>query len=113
MSNMSLIPRISSMARSTEPEISPTLAPMDSEAALVSAASSWTFFATMANPLPCSPALAASMEAFRARRLVCLAIRCISFDIFSISRKDSRVPVVASTVLDTFSLMPSRSVPER
>ncbi|MDK2799679.1 MAG: hypothetical protein PWQ70_1298 [Clostridiales bacterium] len=38
---------------------------------LDSSASFLTSSATTANPLPCSPALAASMAAFSARRLVC------------------------------------------
>ena len=35
-------------------------------------------FATTANPFPCSPALAASMDALRERRLVWSAIDCIN-----------------------------------
>ena len=41
--------------------------------------------ATTANPLPCSPARAASTAAFNAKIFVCNAISCISFVIFEIS----------------------------
>ena len=47
---------------------------MPSRFFLVSSARSLTSVATTAKPFPCSPALAASMEAFSARRLVWLAI---------------------------------------
>lgn len=40
----------------------------------VSSASSLTESATTAKPFPCSPALAASIDAFKANRLVCSAI---------------------------------------
>ena len=44
-----------------------------------------TSSATTAKPIPCSPALAASMAALRANRLVCSAISSITSTIFPIS----------------------------
>ncbi len=41
-------------------------------------ASSFTSFATTAKPFPASPALAASIAAFKARRLVCCAIEVMT-----------------------------------
>jgi len=46
-------------------------------ASAVFSASFLTSSATTANPLPASPALAASIAAFNARRFVCSATACI------------------------------------
>ena len=46
-------------------------------ASLVCPASDWISPATTANPLPASPALAASIEAFKLRRLVWLVMELI------------------------------------
>ncbi len=61
------------------------LAPMSSVALAVSRASSFTSLATTANPLPASPARAASIVALRASRLVCSAIDVITFTTLPIS----------------------------
>ena len=52
---------------------------------LDSSASLRTSSATTANPLPCSPARAASIAAFNASKLVCSVISVITFEIDSIS----------------------------
>ena len=59
---------------------------ISSDASLDSSASFLTSFATTAKPFPASPALADSIEAFSARRLVCseiLVTTVIKLDIFS------------------------------
>ena len=53
--------------------------------------------ATTANPLPASPALAASIAAFKERRLVWLAISSISEIIFSICFDVSLIRAMTST----------------
>ena len=64
---------------STAPLVSPWMASilrlMSSVALAVCLASSLTSLATTANPLPASPARAASIVAFRASRFVCWAMR--------------------------------------
>jgi len=52
--------------------------PISSVALAVALASSLTSLATTANPLPASPARAASIVAFRARRFVCSAIEVMT-----------------------------------
>ena len=54
--------------------------------------------ATTANPLPASPALAASIAAFKERRLVWLAISSISEIIFSICFDVSLIRAMTSTI---------------
>ena len=63
--------------------------PMSSVARAVSLASSLTSLATTANPLPASPARAASIVAFSASRFVCCAIEVITLITFPISALDS------------------------
>ena len=65
--------------------ISATSAAIEREAPWDSSASLRTSSATTAKPLPCSPARAASMAAFRASRLVCSAIEPIVSTIVPIS----------------------------
>jgi len=62
------------MARSVTPCTSPICPAISSVARPVWLASSFTSAATTAKPRPASPARAASMVAFRARRLVCDAM---------------------------------------
>lgn len=52
--------------------------------------------ATTAKPFPASPALAASMEALRARRFVCEAM--------------SRITFVSSFICEIFSLSPTAAI---
>jgi len=61
-------------------------APISLVSALVRSASLRTSAATTVKPLPCSPARAASMAAFRAKRLVCAAMSSIASTITPISR---------------------------
>ena len=70
---------------------------MSSVALAVSLASSLTSLATTANPLPASPARAASMVAFRASRLVCWAIEVMTLMTLPISALDS--PSLATVAL--------------
>src|ERR1017187_5765402 len=62
---------------------------MSSVALAVCLASSLTSLATTANPLPASPARAASMVAFRASRLVCCAMEVMTLMTCPISALDS------------------------
>jgi len=74
--------------------------PMSSVARAVSLASSFTSFATTAKPLPASPARAASMVAFKARRFVCCAMAVIILITLPISADDApRRDTVSSVVL--------------
>ncbi len=59
-------------------------------------ASFWIWEATTAKPLPCSPALAASMDAFRDRRLVSSAMEVIMVVASLIFMADSLVVLVCS-----------------
>ena len=56
-------------------------------------------WATTANPLPCSPALAASMDAFRESRLVWLAISKICLAISLTRVRDCKFTMAASILL--------------
>ncbi len=62
---------------------------MSSVARAVSCASSLTSFATTAKPRPASPARAASMVAFSARRLVCAAIELTTATTPAISSEET------------------------
>ncbi|MNC55407.1 hypothetical protein D3C75_1049340 [compost metagenome] len=70
--------RVAAAAWAISPLISSIRLPISSEAPPVCSASFFTSAATTANPLPCSPALAASIPAFKARILVCDAMEVIS-----------------------------------
>ena len=61
-------------------------------------ASTFTWFATTANPFPASPALAASMEAFNASRFVWAAISLIVAMILSISFDAPLISFMESTI---------------
>ena len=63
----------------------------------------WIWDATTAKPLPASPALAASMLAFRESRLVSDAISEINWEAFRIFCADSFVWVVCSEITETAS----------
>ncbi|MEZ5261916.1 MAG: hypothetical protein R2755_09075 [Acidimicrobiales bacterium] len=79
---------ISSMADTAAPVSSRTAASwavIDEVAVAVSNASSLTSLATMAKPLPASPARAASMVALRASRLVCSAMEPMASAMAAIS----------------------------
>jgi len=67
----------------------PILALTSSVAWAVFFASSFTSFATTANPLPASPARAASIVAFKASRLVCCAIEVMTLSTSPIWAEDS------------------------
>ena len=75
-------------------------------ASLERSASLRTSSATTANPSPCSPARAASMAAFKASRLVWLAISEITWMISLICVEDDLIRSMASTDLRT-ALPPS------
>ena len=70
---------------------------MSSVALAVCLASSLTSLATTANPLPASPARAASIVAFSASRFVCWAIDVMTFTTLPISPLDS--PSLATVAL--------------
>ncbi len=70
---------------------------ISSVALAVSLASSLTSLATTAKPLPASPARAASMVAFRARRLVCWAMEVMTLMTCPISAEES--PSLATVAL--------------
>jgi hypothetical protein len=83
---------ISSMAWTALPTsvwIACTRPAMSSVARAVSIASSLTSVATTANPLPASPARAASIVALSASRFVCSAIEVIEVMTLPISAEDS------------------------
>gem|GEM_PF-6212985 len=79
---------------------------MSSVACVVSRASSLTSPATTANPLPASPARAASMVALRARRLVCSEMTATDFNtspMRSLERSSSDTVPAAAWALSTAS----------
>lgn len=68
-------------------------------------ASFLTSSATTAKPFPCSPALAASIAAFRASKLVCPAILFIKSTICSISLLNVPSSEIVTDILLVTSLM--------
>ena len=64
----------------------------------LSSASFLTSSATTANPLPASPALAASIAALRAKRFVCSAIVSIVFIISLMFLEESSISFIALTI---------------
>src|ERR1700734_658932 len=72
---------------------------ISSVALAVSRASSLTSLATTANPLPASPARAASMVALRASRLVCWAIEVMTLITLPISALLSPSLVIVALVV--------------
>ena len=83
------ISSIAFTAAVVSPWIASTRRAMSSVAFAVSCASSFTSFATTANPLPASPARAASIVALSASRLVCSAIEVMTLTTLPISAEDS------------------------
>ena len=80
---------IAVIAARASPWIATTFWPISSVAAAVPFASSLTSFATTANPLPASPARAASIVALSARRFVCSAMDVITLMTSPISAEES------------------------
>ena len=80
------------------------------EATFDSSANFLTSSATTAKPRPASPALAASMAAFRARRFVWLAMFLIVFTNSDIARTEEPTPAMLSLFcLEAFPTSPSSS----
>jgi hypothetical protein len=94
---MCAISPIARTAPSVSPWIASTRAVMSCVALAVSCASSLTSLATTANPLPASPARAASMVALSASRFVCSAIAVMVLTTLAISSEDS--PSLATVAL--------------
>ena len=74
-------------------------------------ASWFTWLATTANPFPASPALAASIDAFNARRFVCDAISLMVSIIFSICMDASLISSIDFTISRILALFSKISSP--
>ncbi|BAA29530.1 168aa long hypothetical protein [Pyrococcus horikoshii OT3] len=80
---------------------------MSSAAFLLSSANFLISSATTANPFPASPALAASIAAFNASKLVCSAMLLITFVMFSMFLPMSATPLTVSSIICIILLISS------
>ncbi len=103
-SMMRLISEMAVTAPRLSARIALTRRAMSSVARAVSRARSFTSFATTANPLPASPARAASISAFNARMFVCSAMELMTrmtLSICSLLSPSWRMAVLASLATRT------------